>query len=176
MRTFVSFYAFCAVALLTGAGCDSATTPLPTAPGGPSIPAPVIPQGEITVQSVHPETGATLTAEECDGGWCVFDFKLAVDVRVDRDLAEPWVTVSFYDGLQQCAGSGYPTVYQTLEPLRANTTTRFTMDFLGLSNQTGTRCRLPDTTTTMVVQLWAERGRVGVLRQEFAHRYTFVLP
>jgi hypothetical protein len=107
MRTFVPFYASCAVALLTGAGCDSATTPLPTGPGAPSIPAPLIPQGEITVQSVQPETGATLTAEECDGGWCVSDFKLAVDVRADQDVAEPWVSVVQRRSTTMC-GLGIP--------------------------------------------------------------------
>ena len=88
------------------------------------------------------------------------------------------VTVSFYNGLQRCAGSGYPNVFQTIEPLRANTATTFSVSFLALSDQNGTLCRLPQTTTRMVVQLWAQRGRssAALLMREFAYSYTLVLP
>jgi hypothetical protein len=177
MRTSAPFSVIFAVALLTGAGCDDATTRLPTTPVAPST--PVIPQGVIAVLSVEPGTGATLTAEECDGGWCVVDLNLAVEVSLNQPVAKPWVTVSFNSGSQQCASSGYPTVFQTLEPLRANTDTSFTVSGLGLSHPTGgTLCRLPQTTDKMVVQLWAERGRssTALLTREFAYSYTFVLP
>jgi hypothetical protein len=178
MRTSAGFYAFFAVALLAGAGCDQATTPaLPTGPATPG-PASVIPQGQISVLSVQPESGATLTAEPCDGGYCIDDARLTFDVQFDQEVPEPWVTVSFYSGVQRCAGSGYPNVFQTLEPLRANTATTFTVSFLALSDQSGTLCRLPQTTTRMVVELWAQRGRSSptLLTREFAHSYTFVLP
>jgi len=179
MRTSARFSVLCAVALLIVAGCDHSTTfALPTGPGGQAAPAPVIPQGEITALSVQPESGATLTAEPCDGGYCIDDVQLTFDVQLDQDVTEPWVTVSFYNGLQRCAGSGYPTVFQTISPLRANTATTFRVSFLSLSDQNGTLCRLPQTTTRMVVQLWAQRGRssAALLTREFAHSYTFVLP
>jgi hypothetical protein len=72
----------------------------------------------------------------------------------------------------------YPTVFQTIEPLRANTTTTFRVSFLALSSGPGILCPLPQTTTRMVVQLWAQRGRTNtsLLTREFAHSYTFVLP
>jgi hypothetical protein len=181
MRTSAPFCALLAVALLTGAGCDEATARLPAAPvAAPAPPpAPVIPEGEIAVLSVQPGAGATLTAEECDGGWCVLDLSLAVDVRLNQAVAEPWVTVSFNDGSQPCAISGYPTIFQTLEPLPADAATRFAVSTVVLSHPTGgTLCRLPQTTDKLVVQLWAERGRSSspLLTREFAHSYTFVLP
>jgi hypothetical protein len=179
VRTSAPLCVIFAVALLTGAGCDQTLTPLPVVPVAPPAPGPApgpAALGEITVVSVQPGAGATLTAEECDGGWCVLDLSLAVDVRLDQAVAEPWVTVSFNDGSQPCAMSGYPTVTQRLEPLRAEIAARFTLDFVSVSNQSVTLCRLPATTTTMAVQLWAERGRVPLLTREFAHRYTFALP
>jgi hypothetical protein len=133
----------------------------------------------MAVLSVQPGTGTTLTAEECDGGWCVLDLSLAVDVRLNQAVAEPWVTVSFNNGSQPCAMSGYPTVFQSLEPLRADTAIRFAVSGVVLSPPTGgTLCRLPQTTDKLVVQLWAERGRSSpaLLTREFAHSYTFMLP
>lgn len=176
MNTSARFYASFAIALLSVAGCDQPKTP--TGPSAAAAPAPVIPQGQITVQSVQPESGATITGEACDGGYCISDARLAFDVQLDQEVTEPWVTVSFYDGLQRCAGSGYPNIFQMIEPLRANTATTFRVSFLALSDQNGTLCRLPETTTRMVVQLWAQRGHssAALLTREFAHSYTFVLP
>jgi len=190
MRTSARFYAFFAVALLAGAGCDQGTTPAPpTGPSAPASPAPVIPQGQIAVLSVLPESGATLVAEPCDGGYCIGEratnLRLTFNVQLDQEVREPWVTVFFYNGSQQCAGSGYPNVLQTIEPLRANTATTFTVSFLGLwTDPTGTLiCRFPATTTRMVVQLLDVSDRRGrswptpmLLTREFAHSYTFVLP
>jgi hypothetical protein len=178
--TTEKLYAFFAIALLTVAGCDRSRTPaLPTAPAAPGL-APVVPQGHIAVLSVRPESGATLTAEPCDGGYCISDtdVRLTFQVQLDRDVNEPWVTVSFDDGMQRCAGSGYPNIIQTIEPLRANTATTFSVTFLALSDHLGLLCPLPHNTTTMVVQLWPNRGRspVALLTGEFPHSYTFVLP
>ena len=174
MRTPARFYAFLAITLLAGAGCDHPTHALPAGPSAPAAPAPAIPAGRITVMSARPEPGATLTADLCDGGYCV-DARFTFEVQVDRDVAEPWVTASFYNGSQPCANSGHPTVYETLEPLRADSATTFTVWGLGLSNQDGTLCRLPQTTTTMIVRLWDQRGRSStpLLTREFAHSYTF---
>ena len=140
------------------------------------------PQGQITVVSVQPESGATLIAEPCDGGYCIgersSDIQLTFDVQIDHEVTEPWVTVSFYNGLEKCAGSGYPNVFQTLKPLRANTATTFSVFSLALSDHNGTLCRLPQTTTRMVVELWAQRGRSSpaLLTKAFAHSFTFDLP
>lgn len=151
-----------AVALLPLIGCDQATT-LPSVPSAPTAPAPAGPQGQINVLSVRPESAATLVAEPCEPGAAYYctsegDVRLTFDVQLDQEVAEPWVTVSFYNGLhQKCAGSGYPTVFQAIEPLRANTATTFRVSSLSLwlDPNGALMCRFPQTTTRMVVQLWA---------------------
>jgi hypothetical protein len=171
--------AFFAAALLPLLGCNQATTSaFPTVPSAPTAPAPVVRQGQITVPSAQPESGATLRAEPCDGGYCIHNVRFTFDVQLNQDVAEPWVTVSLYNGSQRCAGSGYPNIFQTIEPLRANTATTFRVSFLALSDHNGTLCGLPQTTTRMVVELWDQRGRssAALLTREFAHSYTFVLP
>jgi hypothetical protein len=126
-------------------------------------------------------------AEPCEPGAAYYctsegDVRLTFDVQLDQEVAEPWVTVSFYNGLhQKCAGSGYPTVFQAIEPLRANTATTFRVSSLSLwlDPNGALICRFPQTTTRMVVQLWAQRGgarSAALLTREFAHSYTFLLP
>jgi len=188
MRRSARFYAFFAVVLLAGAGCDQGTTPAPSmGPTAPVAAARVMPQGQITVLSVQPESGATLVTEPCDGGYCIGEratyLRLTFNVQLDQEVREPWVTAFFYNGSQQCAGSGYPNVLQTIEPLRANIATTFTMSHLALwKDVNGTLiCRFPETTTRMVVQLLDVSDRRGrswptLLTREFAHSYTFVLP
>ena len=179
--------AFIALALLPLFGCDQAETSAPSVPSAPTAPTPAVSQGQITVRSVQPESGAMLVTEPCEPGatyYCTSEGepRLTFDVRFDQEITEPWVTVSFYNGLNQpCAGSGYPTVFQPLEPLRANTTSTFRVSSLSLRMDPfgALICRFPQTTTRMVVQLWAQRAAArqgALLTQEFAHTYTFVLP
>ena len=186
MSTPTRIAAFFALALPL-VGCDQATTSAPSVPTAPTAPTPAVPQGQITVRSVQPESGATLVTEPCEPGatyYCTSEGepRLAFDVQFDQEVTEPWVTVSFHNSLnQQCAGSGYPTVFQPLEPLRANTTTTFRVSSLSLRMDPfgALICRFPQTTTRMVVQLWAQRAAArqgALLTQEFAHSYTFVLP
>lgn len=171
MKTFARFYASLALAWLTVAGCDQPKTP--TGPSVAAAPA-VASQGQITVLSVEPENGATITAEPCDGGYCNSEVRFAFDVQFNQDVTEPWVAVSFYDDLQrQCATSGFPNIVQAIAPLRANTATTFRVSFLAFSTVNGTPCRA----TKMAAQLSAQRGRsAALLTREFAHSYTFVLP
>jgi hypothetical protein len=177
--------AFLAVALLPLIGCDQVATP-PSVPSAPTPLAPAGPQGQITVLSVQPESGATLVTEPCEPGatyYCTSEGepRLTFDVELDQEVTEPWVTASFYNGSQRCVGSGYPTVSQPLEPLAANTTTTFRVSSLSLSLDVNGAliCRFPQTTTRMVVQLWDKRGgrfSTSLLTREFAHGYTFVVP
>ena len=185
MRTPTRIAVFVAIALLPLVGCEQATTS-PSAPTAPTAPAPAVPEGQINLLSIQPESGATLLAEPCEPGayyYCTGEGepRLTFGVHLDQEVTEPWVTVSFYNGVQRCAGSGYPTVFQPIEPLRANTTTTFGVSSLSLSlDPNGALiCRFPQTTTRMVVQLWAQRAsarQAALLTREFAHRYTFVLP
>jgi|RhiMethySRZTD1v2_1073278.scaffolds.fasta_scaffold902738_1 hypothetical protein len=165
--------------LLAGAvgGCDSSAASSPTSPSvSPTPSAPVPPaQGQITVLSVQPESGATIVAEPCDGGYCSFDPRFTFDVQLDRSVDEPWVTVSLFSGSQRCASSGFPNTLQALTPLQASTATKFEVSFLALSGPNGTLCQLPKTTTRMVVELWAQRGRASLLTQEFALGYNLTL-
>src|SRR5262245_21878734 len=118
------------VGLLMPACDESAVTPR-----SPPAPAPVIPQGHTTALTPQRSSGATLVAEPCHGGYCIDDtrFAFAFAVQVDRHVTEPWVAASFYNGLQRCAGSGFPTVLQTIEPLPANPPTTFMVSGLALS-------------------------------------------
>jgi hypothetical protein len=170
MRTSTRFYALFAAALLTLAGCDqrSISAPLQAAPG--TMPAPAEP-GQITVLQVTPLAGAGY-AIGCsrDGNWC--NMLLVVDVQLDQDVAEPWVTASFYNGSQRCGGTLSVRNSESIDPLRANTVTRFTTGLITLSAaQDGTFCTA---TTRMVVQLWGERGRSAapLITREFAHNWT----
>src|SRR5688500_10394098 len=100
MGTSSRFSLFFAATLLAGSGCDQASTPLiPTSPDTPT--------GKISVRSIRPDSGATLIADRCDGGYCIHDTQLALafDVQLNQDVGEPWVTVSLYNGSQRCAGS-----------------------------------------------------------------------
>ena len=170
MRTPTRFYASFAAALFTLAGCDqrSISAPLPAAPG--PMPAPAEP-GQIAVVQVTPLAGAGY-AIGCyrDGNWC--NMKLVVDVQLDQDVAEPWVTASFYNGSQRCGGTLSVRDSASIDPLRANTVTRFTTGPITMSAaQDGTFCTA---TTRMVVQVWGERGRSAapLLTREFAHSWT----
>ncbi len=170
MRISLRFCAFCAVALLTLAGCDqrSISAPLQTAPA--AMPTPAEP-GQITVLQMTPFAGPGY-AIVCyrAGNWC--NTMLVVDVQLDQDVAEPWITASFYNGSQRCGGTLAVRDSNSIDPLHANTITRFTTAGLRMSaDQNGTFC---PATTKMVVQLWGDRGRspAPLLTREFAHSWT----
>jgi hypothetical protein len=103
MRTSTRFSALFAAALLTLAGCDqqSISAPLQNAPG--TQPAPAEP-GQIAVVQLTPLAGANYAIGCVRGSnWC--NMLLVVDVQLDQDVAEPWVTASFYNGSQRCGGT-----------------------------------------------------------------------
>src|SRR5215212_1275689 len=130
MRNPARVAALFAAALLPLVGCDQARSPVsPTVPSAPTVPAPV---GQITVLSVEPDSGATVKVEPCEPGsdyYCPSrgEARLTFDVQLNQAVTEPWVTVSFYNGLQRCGESGYPTVSQPIAPLRETTATTFTV-------------------------------------------------
>jgi hypothetical protein len=173
MRPSARLYLLLAIALLVGNSCDQQAE-------NPATPTPIVvppPQGEINATSIQPDSGATLDAEVCDGGYCTDDVRFAFDVQLNQDVGEPWLTVRLYDGSRQCAASGFPNIFQTLTPLRANTPARFEVSSLGISETTyGSYCEFPSNTTKMVVQLWPQRGResLPLLTKEFAYSVKFV--
>jgi hypothetical protein len=105
-------------------------------------------------------------------GWC--NTILVVDVQLDRDVLEPWVTASIYNGSQRCGGTTPVRDSNSIDPLRANTVTRLTTVSLYLSaNQNGAYCTAM---TKMVVQVWADRGRspAPLLTREFPDSRTII--
>ena len=170
MRTSTPFYALFAAALLTLAGCDqqSISAPLQNPPG--TQPAPAEP-GQIAVVQLTPWAGANYLIGCVRGSnWC--PMMLVVDVQLDQDVAEPWITASFYNGSQRCGGTPRVRDSESIDPLRANTVTRLTTGSLTLSAAPdGTFCTA---TTRMVLQVWGERGRSAapLLTREFPHSWT----
>ena len=169
------------VTLFAVSACDgpgrsvSRTNPVPTAP---SPPAPPEPQGDITVRSITPESGATLTVRQCEWyplyeDFCADRSPMKFDVRYGADVSESVVTAGFYNGSQRC-GVAYSAMPGP--PLTAGSgAVSFTVSTISLSDEDHPLlCPLPATTTRIVVQLW-ERGRpaVPLLTKEFDHTYTF---
>ena len=151
-------------ALLTLAGCDERSISAPV-PG--TMPAPADP-GQLTVVQLTPLAGAITCIRGAN--WC--NTMLVVDVLLDQDVAEPWVTASFYNGSRRCGGTAPVRDSESIDPLRANTVTRLTTVHATLAAaQDGTFCTA---TTRMVVQVWGERGRSAapLLTREFPHIWT----
>lgn len=164
MRTSTRFYALFAAVLLTLAGCDERSISAPV-PG--TLPAPADP-GQLTVVQLTPLPGAIICIRGAN--WC--NMMLVVDVLLDQDVAEPWVTASFYNGSRRCGGTLPVRDSESIDPLRANTVTRLTTGQITLSAAPdGTFCTA---TTRMVVQVWGERGRSAapLLTREFPHFWT----
>jgi hypothetical protein len=174
-----AFVAATLVALVAVNACDDASgrdgsvaNPIPTAPSPPA------PQGEITVRSVTPVSGATLTVQRCEWYSWIEDFcadrsPMTFDVRYGADVSEAVVTAGFYSGSQRC-GMAYSTIPGP-QLTAGSDAVSFTVSTISLSDEDHPLlCPLPATTTRMVVQLW-ERGRPAapLLTKEFDHTYTF---
>jgi hypothetical protein len=168
------------VALSTLAGCDGqniSPSRISTAP------SPQVPEGQITLQSIAPPSGATLPVEKCQyypsrldlDFWemCADHLSITFDVEFDADVRDAVVTAGFYRGTQRCGLAASQTAR-----LRAGTTTVFDTHVILLSDEaTQLPCALPAETTQMVVQLW-ERSRPAtpLLSREFVHHYRFAEP
>jgi hypothetical protein len=168
------------VALLAVSACDddpsarnvSSTNPVPTAP------APPAPVGDITLRSIIPESGATLTVRPCEWyplyeDFCADRSPMRFDVQYEASVAEAVVTAGFYSGSQRC-GIAYSALPGPLLTPGSGAVS-FTVSTISVSDEAHPLlCPLPATTTRIVVQLW-ERGRpaVPLLTKEFDHTYTF---
>jgi hypothetical protein len=168
------------VALSTLAGCDGqnvSPSRISTAP------SPQVTEGQITLQSISPPSGATLPVEECQfypsrldlDFWemCADQLNMTVDVEFEADVRDAVVTAGFYRGTQRCGLAMSQT-----KPLRAGRTAVFDTHVILLSDETTQLpCALPAETTQMVVQLWGRSSPATVLlRREFAHHYRFAEP
>ena len=173
-----AYLAAALVTLLAVSACDgpsarnSVPNPSPTAPSAPA------PQGEITVRSITPGSGATLTVRRCEWYPLYVDFcadrsPMTFDVQYGAHVSEAVVTVGFYNGSQRCglAYSAMPGPGLTA----GSDAVSFTASTISLSDEDHPLlCPLPATTTRMVVQLWErDRPAVPLLTKEFGHTYTF---
>ena len=156
----------------------SVANPIPTAPSPPASQ-----QGEITVRSIVPASGATLTVRPCefDDGFlamCADRVPMTFDVQYRANLPNVYITVSFYRGVQRC---GYAA--SNIVALTAGAeAVALTVSTIVLSYETGALlCPLPATTTRLVVQFVNRNGAPGsgatpLLTKEFDHTYTFAQP
>jgi|SoiMetStandDraft_5_1073268.scaffolds.fasta_scaffold287966_1 hypothetical protein len=171
MGTCPRFYGVLAAALLTLTGCDEgATSVLPAAPAAlaPS-PAPAE-TGRLDIALMTPGGNALICAAD---GSC--NMMLAVDVQLDQDVSEPWITASFYNGSRRCGSTPSVRDSESIDPLRANTVTRLWTGSLRLTaDQNGSFCTA---LTTMVLQVWGDRGRspAPLLTREFPEYRTILV-
>ena len=178
-----------ALLVVVNACGDSGGVP-PTAPAGPTTPRPAAPSpspeppaapapatGTISFISSTPAFGALLQVRECVLGnvtrTCADGWSGAFSVSLDRDMAWPVLTVSFYEGAVLC---GYAAEDQPR--VSAGQSVIFRPSRIWLSDEFGTfssPCQLPSTTTRMVAVLWSDADST-MLTQEFAGAFTFVRP
>ena len=185
MKT-AAYLAATLVTFLAASACNgpsarnvSVASPIPTAPSPPASQ-----QGEITVRSIVPASGATLTVRPCesDAGFlamCADRVPLMTfDVQYRANLPNVWISVSFYQGVQLCGNAASNIVALTA----GAEAVAFTVSTIVLSHETGALlCPLPATTTRLVVQVFNRNGVPGstatlLLKKEFDHTYTFAQP
>lgn len=179
--------------ILLLAGCSGPDRVPPTGPGpaqppgetttppAPPVPAPQptpTTTGTINLLRVSPDAGASLVVGTCRVGSvtreCAADWKGTFDVTVDRDVRDPVLTVSFFQGETRC---GYAAA--SLTSVAAGVPTTFVPSTIFLTDEWGTptpRCEFPARPTRLVAEFWTDAdGTVG-LKQEFALAYTFIRP
>jgi hypothetical protein len=166
-----------------GACTQSPTTPSSPPPSNlqsPSLSLRDVASGQITLQSIAPGSGSTLTVHECSTSFigsqdlCAGSARLAVDVEFGRDVSSAVVTAGFSNSMKQCG-----VLSSRPSPLAAGT--RASFELLGaieLSDESvQLQCLLPAQTTRMVVQLWeASQPAQPLLTRQFEHSYTFTGP
>lgn len=173
-----------ALAAIGCTGADSTTVRLPIVPTASTAPTPdtLALNGEIVMTSFAPESGATMTVRDCGsiGGpgtarLCTDEFHATFDVRIDRDMRDPVLTVSFVDGPVRCAYAA-----ATRDVLVAGRSVSFTPsvtffsweEFSSSGSKAVQPCSTPVTTTRMTAELWSDADP-GVLKREFGNSYTF---
>jgi hypothetical protein len=162
--------------------------------GDPRItaPSPVSPPmrtGQISLRSIRPASGATLSMQDCtyepetsfdNTQICTGESKIAVDMEFDGDLTAS-VIAYFYRGSQVCARS--ERLFQgsrgSVELNIISLTDTARPDEVLTTN--ANRCPLPIVTTQVVLKV-LERSELHLMNplrltsQPFAHTYTFDVP
>jgi hypothetical protein len=172
--------AIAVMALTSVTGCgDTERAVTPTQPSSPAPGPTSTINGEITIRSISPGTGATVPVHLCAPGstrFCADQPRMTLDVVVDQDVPDAVLTVSF----ERCAIARAPvTALSAGRRVSVSTPVLDLSDDGPLHDGVGAAlfCALPAVTTTMTVSLWrsGESAR-ALLTREFAHGYTFAIP
>ena len=160
--------------LLAATSCAGPTSPSPGLPppspstfpaaSPPVVPVPVT--AEITMTSVAPASGSTMTIRDCatQYGWerlCSDGFRGTFSVQASGELQNLVLTVSFWDRERRC---GYAA--DTRDALAAETSASFAPSLTFLSWEEFSPppttvdlfqpCSLPITTTRLIAELWTQ--------------------
>jgi len=179
---YARYLAIAFMALTSVTGCEDTDRPLtPTQPSPPApAPGPTSTiNGEITITSISPATGATVPVHACAPGstrFCADQPRMTLDVVVDQDIPNAVLTVSF----ERCAIARTPvTALSAGRRISMSTSVLDLSDDGPLHDGVGAAlfCAFPAVTTTMTVSLWrsGEPAR-ALLTREFANGYTFAMP
>ncbi len=178
--------------LLAATSCAGPTSPSPGLPppslstfqaASPVVSVPVT--AEITMTSVAPASGATITVRDCETeggtGWarlCSHDFRGTFSVQANGELQNLVLTVSFWDGERRC---GYAA--DKRDALAAETSASFAPSLTFLSWEEFSPppttvnlfqpCSLPITTTRLIAELWTQHDHRSILTREFPGTYTY---
>jgi hypothetical protein len=167
---------------LATTSCTGPTTPSPglsqqSASTSPSPSSALVPlTAEITMTSVAPSSGATITVGKCftdSARLCSHEFLSSFNVQVNQELQNLVLTVSFWDTARRC---GYAADIR--DGLAANTSASLAPSVAFLSweqsSQAFQPCSLPVTTTRLVAELWTQHDHRSISTREFAGTYTFI--
>jgi hypothetical protein len=146
-------------------------------PSGPSAPvAPPAPTQDLTLTSISPASGATLTARDCPSGAttavCTQQLLLGFTARFDRAVSDAAVFVELYTaaGLRCAVAITQP---RGTIAAGASTTMTASITLLSIPPDFPQFCTLPFTTTRIVAYL-LEGASTRILTREFPGTYTFV--
>jgi hypothetical protein len=157
--------------LITLVACDGGTI----VNGMPTAPTPA--QGQITVQSIVPQSGATLTEHQCQSPGsgltynCSVDWRMMSDVLYGSNASSVLVVARFYSGSRMCAQASSKTT-----SIRANTPMSFetTGTPIDLYDDDGQLlCPLPAETDRLEVLFWEVTYTRPLLTRELAINYRF---
>lgn len=172
---------FAALVTTTACGTDRSGSLTPTGPP-PIAPTPPV-TGTITLSSIVPANGTTLTIFDCDPtlpagaigplheiGLCTDQLRMTFDLEVDRDITDAYLKVQLLDGSKLCAITSGGRA-----PLSAGTRTQRTTSPVVLSDhpELQSPCALPVTTTRIRVELQDGIVNRQLLAQEFDYTYRF---
>jgi hypothetical protein len=174
------------VTLSTVTACDNGDESFRSTGTAPSPVSPPPPTGQVSVRSIAPASGATLSLKDCT--WepetsfgntqlCTAESRIALDLEFETEVTAS-VVAYFYRGAQICARSErlFHGRRGSVELNIVSLTSTFQPD--EVLTTTANRCPLPVVTTRIVLKVLERSSFTRPLQisQEFAHAYTFNAP